>query len=125
MVPSQTLHAKTKPYARDSSWKSWGYILSATFLLAAAIAGTFPPLPLPLRIACSILTGLLMVRLFVIYHDQQHHSILPKSRLARDFHADFWHLFYLSQRGFGADRMITITLTIANCAAPTSVLSPS
>jgi acyl-lipid omega-6 desaturase (Delta-12 desaturase) len=85
MAPAHTLHAKTKPYARDSSRKSWWYILSATFLLAAAVAGTFPPLPLVLRIACSILTGLLMVRLFVIYHDQQHHSILPKSRLAAIF----------------------------------------
>lgn len=85
MAPAHTLHAKTKPYARDSSWKSWWCILSATFFLAAAVAGTFPPLPLALRIACSILTGLLMVRLFVIYHDQQHHSILPKSRLAAIF----------------------------------------
>jgi omega-6 fatty acid desaturase (delta-12 desaturase) len=80
--PIQTLHARTKVYARDSSWKSWWYILSTAFLVAAAIAGTFPILPLPLRIACSGLAGLLMVRLFVIYHDQQHHSILPRSRLA-------------------------------------------
>ena len=35
-----------------------------------------------LRIACSLLEGLLILRLFVIYHDQQHHAILPKSRLA-------------------------------------------
>ena len=85
MALAQTLHARTKPYARDSSVKSWWCILSATFLLAAAVVGTFPPLPLPLRIACSILTGLLMVRLFVIYHDQQHHAILPRSRLAAIF----------------------------------------
>jgi omega-6 fatty acid desaturase (delta-12 desaturase) len=52
------------------------------FLLAAALAGTFPILPTPLRFACSVLAGLLMVRLFVIYHDQQHHAILPKSRVA-------------------------------------------
>ena len=29
-----------------------------------------------------VLSGLLMVRLFVIYHDQQHRAILPKSRTA-------------------------------------------
>ena len=32
--------------------------------------------------ACSVLSGLLILRLFVIYHDQQHHAILPGSRLA-------------------------------------------
>jgi omega-6 fatty acid desaturase (delta-12 desaturase) len=83
--PVQTLHARTKVYARDDSWKSWWCILSTAFLLAAAIAGTFPILPMPLRIICSGLAGLLMVRLFVIYHDQQHHSILPHSRLAAIF----------------------------------------
>ena len=35
-----------------------------------------------LRIVFSGLAGLLMVRLFVIFHDQQHRAILPKSRLA-------------------------------------------
>jgi omega-6 fatty acid desaturase (delta-12 desaturase) len=32
-----------------------------------------------------VLTGLLIVRLFVIYHDQQHKAILPKSRIAELF----------------------------------------
>jgi acyl-lipid omega-6 desaturase (Delta-12 desaturase) len=79
---AETLHARTRPYARDSSWKSWWCVLSTIFLLASATAGTFPVWPLPLRIVCSGLSGLLIVRLFVIYHDQQHHAILPRSRLA-------------------------------------------
>jgi omega-6 fatty acid desaturase (delta-12 desaturase) len=33
-------------------------------------------------VACSIAAGLLMLRMFVIYHDQQHHAILPRSRVA-------------------------------------------
>ncbi len=82
MSPTQTLHARTKAYARDFSWKSWWCIFSTAFLIAAAVAGTFPMWPAPLRIVCSGLTGLLMVRLFVIYHDQQHRAILPKSRPA-------------------------------------------
>jgi omega-6 fatty acid desaturase (delta-12 desaturase) len=83
--PVQTLHARTKPYARDSSLKSWWCILSTTLLLGVAAAGTLPLMPLLLRIASSILTGLLILRLFVIYHDQQHHAILPKSHLAAIF----------------------------------------
>src|SRR5258705_4182917 len=72
----------TKRYARDSSAKSWWYILSTAFLLGAALAGTLFDIHLAVKIACSALAGLLILRLFVIYHDQQHHAILPKSRLA-------------------------------------------
>jgi omega-6 fatty acid desaturase (delta-12 desaturase) len=82
MTQLRILHARTKFYARDYSWKSWWCIFSTAFLLAAAIAGTFPILPMPFRVANSVLTGLLMVRLFVIYHDQQHRAILPGSRVA-------------------------------------------
>ena len=80
-----TLHARTKTYAKDFSLKSWWCILSTTFFLVSATAGTLPGLPLAVRIFCSFLTGLLVLRLFVIYHDQQHHAILPKSRLAELF----------------------------------------
>jgi omega-6 fatty acid desaturase (delta-12 desaturase) len=82
---AHTLFTLTRPYAHDSTWKSWWHILSTTFLLAAALTGTFPFVPLAGRILFSVLSGLLMVRLFVIYHDHQHHSILPKSRLAAIF----------------------------------------
>jgi acyl-lipid omega-6 desaturase (Delta-12 desaturase) len=80
-----TLHARTKVFAHDNPWLSWWHILSATLLLAAASAGTLLAWPPALRIFCSVLSGLLTVRLFVIYHDQQHHAILPKSRLAELF----------------------------------------
>ena len=83
--PAQTLHARTKPYALDSYWKSWWCVLSTTFLLGVAVAGTLPWLPLLWRMASSVITALLMVRLFVIYHDQQHRAILPRSRLATAF----------------------------------------
>jgi len=79
---SPTLHTRTKAFAKDNPLKSWWCILSTTFFLISAMAGTFPGLPLGVRIACCAVTGLLIVRLFVIYHDQQHHAILPKSRLA-------------------------------------------
>ncbi len=83
MTVSDRLYIQTKPYAHDSSGKSWWYIVSAIVFLGAAVTGTFPVFPMWLRIVCSGLTGLLMVRLFVIYHDQQHRAILPKSRFAR------------------------------------------
>ncbi|MGZ8919524.1 MAG: fatty acid desaturase family protein [Limisphaerales bacterium] len=72
----------TKPYAHDSSGKSWWHVLSTAFLLVAAYAGTLWNFHPAAKIACSVLTGLLILRFFVIYHDQQHHAILPKSRAA-------------------------------------------
>ena len=80
-----TLHARTKAYAKDFPLKSWWVILSTTFFLTVAELGTLPGVPLPVRIACSIVAGLLIVRLFVIYHDQQHRAILPRSGPAEFF----------------------------------------
>jgi omega-6 fatty acid desaturase (delta-12 desaturase) len=75
----------TKPYAVDSTLRSWWVILSTTALLAAAVVGTLQAPHLLLRLGCSVLAGLLLLRLFVIYHDQQHHAILPKSKAAEGF----------------------------------------
>ncbi len=50
MKPLTSLHARTKAYARDYFWKSWWCILSTAFFLAAASAGTFPALPVAVRI---------------------------------------------------------------------------
>jgi len=37
------------------------------------------------KVVCSLLTGFLFLRLFVLYHDQQHRAILPHSRAADIF----------------------------------------
>jgi acyl-lipid omega-6 desaturase (Delta-12 desaturase) len=72
----------TKPYAIDSLARSWAHLLSTACLLAAALAGTLWNVDLAGRLACSLLAGLLYLRFFVLYHDQQHQAILPHSRLA-------------------------------------------
>jgi acyl-lipid omega-6 desaturase (Delta-12 desaturase) len=72
----------TKPYAVDSPARSWAYLLSTAFLLAGALAGTLWNFHLAGKLACSLLAGLLYLRFFVLYHDQQHQAILPHSRLA-------------------------------------------
>lgn len=82
MTPDHTLHVRTKVFAKDRPLTSWWCILSTTALLAIAAAGTLPILPVAPRMACCVLTGLISVRLFVIFHDQQHRAILPKSWLA-------------------------------------------
>ena len=58
---------------------------STAFLVAAALTGTILNFHWAAQVVCSIAAGLLMVRMFVIYHDQQHHAILPRSGLAEVF----------------------------------------
>ncbi len=72
----------TKPFAQETTAKSWWVLISTAALLAAALAGTVWNVHWTAKLACSVLSGLLMIRAFVIYHDQQHHAILAKSRLA-------------------------------------------
>ena len=82
MRTGQTLILATRKYAKDFTFKSWWCVLSTSFLFAGALAGTLWNVDLPAQIACSVLSGLLLLRLFVIYHDQQHHAILARSRIA-------------------------------------------
>src|ERR1700745_612000 len=82
MRSGKELISATKPYAIAPPLRSWWCVLSTSLLLVVALAGTLCNFDLPGKILCSILAGLLILRLFVIYHDQQHHAILPKSRVA-------------------------------------------
>jgi acyl-lipid omega-6 desaturase (Delta-12 desaturase) len=90
MRTGKDLILATKPFAADSTAKSWWCVLSTALLLAGCLVGTLPHIAgvqfhVIGRIICSIFAGLLVLRLFVIYHDQQHHAILSKSRLAEHF----------------------------------------
>jgi acyl-lipid omega-6 desaturase (Delta-12 desaturase) len=95
MKEGKELILATKPYATDQTLRSWWCVLSTTFLLLATLTGTLAPWPLFGKAICSLLAGLLILRLFVIYHDQQHHAILPNSRLA-DIYMRLFGIFALS-----------------------------
>jgi acyl-lipid omega-6 desaturase (Delta-12 desaturase) len=72
----------TKPFAKEDRGKSWVLMLSTFALLLGGIVGTIWVEPVLPRLACSILTGLFIVRMFVIYHDHQHHAILHRAPVA-------------------------------------------
>jgi len=72
----------TKPFAVDDPARSWGELLGTICLLAAALCAAGSGLPLAFRIVSSVGAGLLLLRLFVIHHDQQHHAILSRSAIA-------------------------------------------
>lgn len=82
MRTGKELILATRPFAKDSAAISWFHVVSTALLLAAAMAGTLWNYNLAGRIVCSLLAGPLILRFFVIYHDQQHHAILAHSRLA-------------------------------------------
>ncbi len=82
MLTGKDLILATKPYAKEIPWKSWYYTISTLMVLAALWTGIYFIPNLYGKLACSILLGCVIVRMFVIYHDNMHNAILPKSVLA-------------------------------------------
>jgi len=76
------LHNAVKPFAADFPLRSWWSVLSTGLMLVASVIGTMWFSNVGLRLGCSVLAGLLILRFFVIYHDQQHHAILARSKIA-------------------------------------------
>jgi omega-6 fatty acid desaturase (delta-12 desaturase) len=83
MLEGKDLILATRPFAKENKAKSWGYTLSSFFLLALAIAGAVYPFHFAIRLIFSVLIALLLVRLFAIYHDFLHKSILKGSKVAK------------------------------------------
>src|SRR6516225_5592830 len=93
--PGRVLILATKPFAKEITWKSWYYSLSTLTILISLFAGAYFLSNLYLRLVCSIAAGLTMVRMFVIYHDHQHHTILHRS-LAADILFKLYGIFILA-----------------------------
>jgi omega-6 fatty acid desaturase (delta-12 desaturase) len=77
----------TRPFAVEDRWKSWLHVTTTFALGAALLCGTLWAPWLTLRAACSVVLGLVLVRLFILFHDFQHGAILRGSKVA---HAVFW-----------------------------------
>jgi omega-6 fatty acid desaturase (delta-12 desaturase) len=73
----------TRPFAADVRWKSGVYTLSTLAMLLFFSAGAVWNVHPVARIVSSLCSALLLVRMFVIYHDYQHQAILRGSRWAR------------------------------------------
>jgi len=82
MLSGKELILATKPFAKEIRSKSWFYALSTILLIGMALTATILIPFFSVKLIFSLIAGLLMVRMFIIYHDHQHHSILTHSRLA-------------------------------------------
>ena len=82
MRSEKELLIATRRFASENPLRSWCSL--GTTLLAYGLALTVCVYELPIyaRVTASIVSGLLVVRLFIIYHDFQHRAILIDSKLA-------------------------------------------
>jgi omega-6 fatty acid desaturase (delta-12 desaturase) len=77
------LFKATKEFARDDRAASWWHLWSTIAILAGLLTLTVLALPWPVRVVSSLFASLVLIRLFIIYHDHQHGTILLGSRLAK------------------------------------------
>jgi omega-6 fatty acid desaturase (delta-12 desaturase) len=73
----------TRPFARDARARSWAHVAVSFALLGGAGAAAVASPWWPLRIAASLIEGLTLVRIFILFHDFQHSAILRGSVAAR------------------------------------------
>ena len=79
----RALLAETRRFTAENRVRSAWYVVSGFALLIAALAAAAVAPHLVLRIAAGVVAGLLVVRVFILYHDHLHGSLLARSWWAR------------------------------------------
>ncbi|QDT09772.1 Fatty acid desaturase [Planctomycetes bacterium K23_9] len=82
MRSGKELLIASRQYASEQRWKSWWHFLSTLTLALAFLVVACLDLPLGICVVSSILASLVMIRLFIIYHDFMHGTILSGSVVA-------------------------------------------
>jgi len=95
------LFAATKEFVGEDRRRSWWCLCSTLAVLAGLMFGAWAGGHLLVRLPCGILAGLTLVRLFVIYHDYQHGTILWGSWLAGAVMTAVGHLILSPPRVWG------------------------
>ncbi len=73
----------TRPFVEPSARKSWWFVCSTLALLAGLLTTAALAPWWPVRLATSVVSGLLLARTFILYHDFMHGSILRGSLPAK------------------------------------------
>lgn len=87
----------SKEYAVEDRRKSWLHTLSTLALLVLAFLGTTIDFHWTQQLFFSVVSGLLIVKLFVIYHDYLHGAILRNSKAA-DWIMTLFGIFVLAPK---------------------------
>jgi acyl-lipid omega-6 desaturase (Delta-12 desaturase) len=72
----------TKPFAQEDRGQSWWHLGSTLALLISLLSVTCLDMHWALRLPFSMLAGLVLVRMFILYHDYLHGAILQRAWLA-------------------------------------------
>ncbi len=83
----------SRKFAIDHPATSWWHLCTTLVVLIALVVVASANLPLIVCLASSVLAGLVMVRLFILYHDYMHGAILRNSKLAKWFMHGYGMLF--------------------------------
>jgi len=70
------------PFAKEIPARSWIHLLTTLGAVILAYVLTFTLPSLWLKALFSVITGLTLVRMFILFHDHQHNTILRKSIFA-------------------------------------------
>jgi omega-6 fatty acid desaturase (delta-12 desaturase) len=65
--------------------KSWRLLLTTLLVYAVLFTGAVAAPWLPVQLACSVVLGLVIVRIFIFYHDYLHGAILRNSKAGAAF----------------------------------------
>jgi len=79
MLTGKELILATKKYAVEDKAKSWFHVITTLMVIVITYGGAAVITNLPVRLIFSILAGFSVIRMFVLYHDFEHHAILNKS----------------------------------------------
>jgi len=85
MLKGKQLVLATREFTGELRSKSWMHLLVTLTLLVVAWAIVFLADSLMLQFSASLFISLLLVRMFMLYHDYQHSAILRKSAIASAF----------------------------------------
>ena len=75
------LNKATRPFLVEDESKTWRLLATTLAVIAGLSALTLFTPYWPLQIASGVATGLVLVRLFIFFHDYMHGAILQKSKL--------------------------------------------
>ena len=82
MRTGKQLLLDSREFAVENRWKSWWCFLSTIAVLVGLECVVILVEPFAARLLASILLGLIYVRVFILYHDYQHGTILKGSPIA-------------------------------------------
>ena len=97
LLTGKELILASKKYAVEDRQKSWFYTLSTLAFLILAFVGTTLDYHWAIKLVFSLVSGLFIVKFFVIYHDYLHGAILRKSKVA-DWIMTIFGIFVLAPK---------------------------